>query len=86
MGRVQKDENYQGYLKLSKKDVWVRVMPTELHDVHQRWVRYSSSQYVDIVTDSRDSEYGMPILVSPRVQTMLSRPCRSIARNFGTCH
>lgn len=24
------------------KTLWVRIMPTELHDVHQRWVRYTT--------------------------------------------
>ncbi|EAU35571.1 predicted protein [Aspergillus terreus NIH2624] len=62
-GACSEGREVQGYLKLSKTDVWVRVMPTELHDVHQRWVRYNSSEYVDIVTDSRNSEYGVPILV-----------------------
>ncbi|PKX96377.1 uncharacterized protein P174DRAFT_438173 [Aspergillus novofumigatus IBT 16806] len=27
------------------KTLWVRVMPTELHDVHQRWVRFHSSEW-----------------------------------------
>ncbi|KAG2419335.1 hypothetical protein HFD88_004130 [Aspergillus terreus] len=63
MGRVQEDENHQGYLKLSKKDV--------------------SSEYVDIVTDSRNSEYGVPILAHSK--ELWNMPLGMEAYSLSTC-
>ncbi|KNG89743.1 hypothetical protein ANOM_001974 [Aspergillus nomiae NRRL 13137] len=69
------------------KTLWVRIMPTELHDVHQRWVRYTTSQWqatgilnaaedrlLDMGVGTRFDTFTGPYVLSSKEPDLFLRP------------
>lgn len=69
------------------KTLWIRVMPTELHDVHQRWFRFTSSDWrasgllnrsedklLDIGVGTRFDGFTGPYTLSSKEPDLFVRP------------